>query len=112
MRERPAEVVDALEVRAYTVPTERPESDGTFAWDATTIVVAEPAVGGCRGLGFTYSAGAAAVPNDSQADAPASRAAKPSANAIHSRGSRSAAAGSANSAMSRALSSRAGAGNN
>ena len=25
--------------RAYTVPTERPESDGTLEWDSTTIVV-------------------------------------------------------------------------
>ena len=26
-------------VAAYTIPTDAPESDGTFAWDATTIVV-------------------------------------------------------------------------
>jgi L-alanine-DL-glutamate epimerase-like enolase superfamily enzyme len=46
--------VDRLEARAYTIPTDAPESDGTFAWDATTIVVAEAASGGARGLGWTY----------------------------------------------------------
>jgi L-alanine-DL-glutamate epimerase-like enolase superfamily enzyme len=44
-----------LAVSAYTVPTDAPESDGTFAWDATTLVVVE-----CDGgLGWTYAPAAA-----------------------------------------------------
>jgi L-alanine-DL-glutamate epimerase-like enolase superfamily enzyme len=53
----PIEHVDAS---AFTVPTERPESDGTFEWDATTVAVAEVAAGGARGLGFSYTGEAAA----------------------------------------------------
>ena len=44
-----------LDVSAYTVPTDRPESDGTFAWSATTLVVVE--LDG--GLGWTYAPAAA-----------------------------------------------------
>jgi L-alanine-DL-glutamate epimerase-like enolase superfamily enzyme len=46
-------------VSVYKVPTDRPESDGTFAWDATTIVVAEVSAGGVTGLGYTYGPAAA-----------------------------------------------------
>ncbi len=53
--------VDALDVSAYTVPTDKPEADGTFSWTATTLVVAEPRADGCRGLGFSYTTSAAAV---------------------------------------------------
>src|SRR2546423_14596791 len=52
--------IDGLEVSAYTVPTERPQSDGTLAWDSTTIVVVEVAAGGERGLGYTYADASAA----------------------------------------------------
>lgn len=45
----------------YVVPTDRPESDGTFAWESTTLVVVEVEAGGKRGLGYTYSDAAAAV---------------------------------------------------
>jgi hypothetical protein len=31
--------VEAVDARAYRVPTPSPEADGTLAWDATTIVV-------------------------------------------------------------------------
>jgi L-alanine-DL-glutamate epimerase-like enolase superfamily enzyme len=46
--------IDALEVSAYTIPTDAPESDGTLEWDSTTIVVAEVRGGGAAGLGYTY----------------------------------------------------------
>ena len=59
--DRNASLVDGLDVSVYTVPTEEPESDGTFTWDATTVVVAEPTAGGCRGLGFTYGSPACAT---------------------------------------------------
>jgi L-alanine-DL-glutamate epimerase-like enolase superfamily enzyme len=52
--------IDGLEVAAYTVPTDEPESDGTFAWDATTIVVVHVAGGGETGMGYTYGPAAIA----------------------------------------------------
>jgi len=53
--------VDSLDVAAYTVPTDAPESDGTLEWSSTTIVVVEAHGGGETGLGYTYAAGAAAT---------------------------------------------------
>jgi L-alanine-DL-glutamate epimerase-like enolase superfamily enzyme len=47
--------VESLEVAAYTIPTDAPESDGTLAWDATTLVRVEVAGGGARGWGWTYA---------------------------------------------------------
>jgi len=32
--------IERLEVAAYTIPTDTPESDGTLEWYSTTIVVA------------------------------------------------------------------------
>ena len=49
-----------LEVSAYTIPTDAPEADGTFAWSSTTIVVVEPEAGGVRGLGYSYADAATA----------------------------------------------------
>ncbi len=40
--------IETVVVSAYTVPTERPESDGTFEWDETTAVVVEVAARGTR----------------------------------------------------------------
>ena len=51
--------VDGLDVAAYQVPTDRPESDGTLAWVATTIVVVHAHAGGRTGLGYTYGSIAA-----------------------------------------------------
>ncbi len=47
--------IEQVEVSAYTIPTDFPESDGTLAWDSTTLVLVEAAAGGERGLGFTYA---------------------------------------------------------
>ena len=47
--------IQQLEVSAYTIPTDFPESDGTYAWDKTTIVIVEAQAGGKRGLGYTYA---------------------------------------------------------
>ena len=47
--------VEDLEVRAYTVPTDAPEADGTLSWDSTTIVVVHARGGGQAGLGYTYA---------------------------------------------------------
>ena len=46
--------VERIEVSAYTVPTDSPESDGTLRWDSTTMVLVEAIGGGKRGLGYTY----------------------------------------------------------
>ena len=52
--------VERLQAAAHTIPTDRPESDGTLEWDSTTIVVVEAQSDGHVGLGYTYSDEAAA----------------------------------------------------
>jgi L-alanine-DL-glutamate epimerase-like enolase superfamily enzyme len=52
--------VEDLRVVAATIPTDEPESDGTLAWDSTTVVVVELSAGGVTGLGWTYGHQAAA----------------------------------------------------
>ena len=51
--------VERLDVSAYEIPTDQPESDGTLEWDSTTIVVVETHGGGETGLGYTYGPAAA-----------------------------------------------------
>ncbi len=51
--------VERLDVSAYEIPTDAPESDGTLEWDSTTIVVVEAHGGGKSGLGYTYAPAAA-----------------------------------------------------
>jgi L-alanine-DL-glutamate epimerase-like enolase superfamily enzyme len=46
--------VRGVRARAYTIPTDAPEADGTLEWDATTIVVVHVAAGDARGIGWTY----------------------------------------------------------
>jgi L-alanine-DL-glutamate epimerase-like enolase superfamily enzyme len=52
--------VQEVRAQAFTVPTDRPESDGTMEWDSTTLVLVEVEAGGETGLGWTYGAAAAA----------------------------------------------------
>ena len=47
--------VERLDVSAFTIPTDAPESDGTLEWDSTTIVVVEAHAGDAVGLGYTYA---------------------------------------------------------
>jgi L-alanine-DL-glutamate epimerase-like enolase superfamily enzyme len=55
--------VTRVEATAYTIPTGRPEGDGTLTWDSTTWIVVRA---GCddpslpRGLGWTYAPAPAA----------------------------------------------------
>ncbi|MFD8480427.1 enolase C-terminal domain-like protein [Kitasatospora sp. NPDC059673] len=58
---RPEFPVDRLTVRVYTVPTDRPEADGTFSWHATTLVLVQAHCGPATGLGWTYGAPATAA---------------------------------------------------
>jgi L-alanine-DL-glutamate epimerase-like enolase superfamily enzyme len=66
----PAVTVDGLDVRAYSIPTEQPEEDGTLAWDSHTALVVRARAGEVTGLGYSYThAGAAAVVTDKLAGA-------------------------------------------
>jgi L-alanine-DL-glutamate epimerase-like enolase superfamily enzyme len=53
--------IDGLDVRAYRVPTDQPEADGTLSWTSTTVVVVRASARGVCGLGFSYAPRAAAV---------------------------------------------------
>jgi L-alanine-DL-glutamate epimerase-like enolase superfamily enzyme len=48
--------VERLDVAAYTIPTERAESDATLEWSSLTMIVVEVEAGGEQGLGYTYGA--------------------------------------------------------
>ncbi len=52
--------VTGLDVGAYTIATDAPQSDGTIVWDSTTIVVVEARAGGACGLGYAYTDACAA----------------------------------------------------
>ena len=59
-RKRNSAAVASVEAAAYVVPTDQPESDGTFEWEATTLVVVEVSAEDMRGVGYAYTAAAAA----------------------------------------------------
>jgi len=46
--------ITQLDVSAYTIPTDRPEADGTIEWNSTTIIIVQVTAGNQTGLGFTY----------------------------------------------------------
>jgi L-alanine-DL-glutamate epimerase-like enolase superfamily enzyme len=50
-----------LGVSAYTVPTVSPEGDGTFAWEATTMVLVQARAGAWTGVGWTFAPAACAT---------------------------------------------------
>lgn len=52
--------INDVRVAAYRVPTETPESDGTFEWDATTLVTVHISAKGKRGFGYSYADSATA----------------------------------------------------
>jgi L-alanine-DL-glutamate epimerase-like enolase superfamily enzyme len=47
--------ISEVTARAFRIPTDAPEADGTITWDSTTLVVAEVTAGAKTGLGYTYS---------------------------------------------------------
>ena len=47
--------IEHIAVRAFTVPTDAPESDDTLEWRATTLVLVEIGAASERGIGFTYA---------------------------------------------------------
>jgi L-alanine-DL-glutamate epimerase-like enolase superfamily enzyme len=53
--------VTALDAAVYVIPTDAPEADGTLAWDKTTMMVVTAKAGNERGIGWSYTAAAAAT---------------------------------------------------
>ena len=47
--------IERIGAAAFRITTDAPEADGTFAWDATTLVVVRAYGGGRSGLGYTYA---------------------------------------------------------
>jgi L-alanine-DL-glutamate epimerase-like enolase superfamily enzyme len=47
--------VEQIVASVYTIPTDAPESDGTYEWQKTTLVLVEITGGGHTGLGYTYA---------------------------------------------------------
>ena len=47
--------IDSVKARAYRVPTDAPESDGTYEWSDTVLVVVEASAAGATGVGYTYA---------------------------------------------------------
>jgi L-alanine-DL-glutamate epimerase-like enolase superfamily enzyme len=47
--------IDDLTVSAYKIPTDQPESDGTYNWNNTILVLVEAFARDRRGLGYTYA---------------------------------------------------------
>src|SRR5579883_3049137 len=47
--------IERLDVSAYKVPTDSPESDGTIKWDSTTLVLVEITAGGKKSVGYSYA---------------------------------------------------------
>ena len=47
--------ISEVTVRAYQIPTDRPESDGTLEWTHTGVIVVELKAGDLVGFGLTYA---------------------------------------------------------
>ncbi|HEX3244634.1 MAG TPA: enolase C-terminal domain-like protein [Chloroflexota bacterium] len=62
VRVDPELTIARVETAVYRVPTDKPEADGTIAWDSTTMLLVEVvAKNGARGIGFSYASRAAAA---------------------------------------------------
>jgi L-alanine-DL-glutamate epimerase-like enolase superfamily enzyme len=60
MNEAAGAPIQGLSARAYRIPTDRPEADGTFAWNSTTLIVVTVEAGDQSGVGYTYADASAA----------------------------------------------------
>lgn len=54
-----ASLISDCQATAYTIPTDRLESDGTLQWDNTTLLVVQLFAGNACGVGYTYCSPAA-----------------------------------------------------
>lgn len=61
MRDSAAVPIASIDAAVYVVPTDEEESDATFVWNATTMVVVDATAAGVTGLGYTYGDRAAAA---------------------------------------------------
>ncbi len=52
--------IQEMTVQTYTIPTDFPESDGTLAWDRTTLVLVRASAADKTGMGYTYADAATA----------------------------------------------------
>jgi|SRR5579863_7222710 len=57
----PNNSITQVDVSAYSIQTDAPEGDGTFQWDATTLVLCEIHAAGEIGIGYTYGNKATAL---------------------------------------------------
>jgi len=54
--------ISRVEVTLCTVPTQKPEADGTLTWSETGVVIVEPrTAGGAQGLGYAWGDAAVAA---------------------------------------------------
>jgi L-alanine-DL-glutamate epimerase-like enolase superfamily enzyme len=44
-----------VRARAFTIPTDKPEADGTISWNSTTLIVVEVFGGNVVGVAYTYA---------------------------------------------------------
>jgi L-alanine-DL-glutamate epimerase-like enolase superfamily enzyme len=44
-----------VNARAFIIPTDRPESDGTLSWNKTTLIIVNITAGNIEGIGYTYA---------------------------------------------------------
>ncbi|MDR7300082.1 enolase C-terminal domain-like protein [Haloactinomyces albus] len=58
--------IERIDVSAYEIPTDAPESDGTLAWDSTTLVLVRAHAADRTGVGYTYAGPSAATVVDSK----------------------------------------------
>ena len=47
--------ISRVRARAFTIPTDQPEADGTFSWTKTTLIIADIFAGDQTGFGYTYA---------------------------------------------------------
>ena len=47
--------IGKVRARAFTIPTDKPEADGTIAWNSTTLIVVEVSGANMVGLAYTYA---------------------------------------------------------
>ena len=47
--------IERINVSAYKIHTDAPESDGTLEWNSTTLVLVEAQAAGITGIGYSYA---------------------------------------------------------
>ncbi len=54
------ETIASAQARAFVIPTDAPEADGTLSWNKTTLITVHVSAAGSPGFGYTYADAAAA----------------------------------------------------